>query len=127
MARTSIIFGSLLILLGIAAYGIGLSHGRGSFTAFIPAGFGLFLLIPGIIAALKPAATMHAAHVSALFGVIGAAGGLGMSVPKLAKGVELTRPTATYSQLAMGMLCLVFVVLCVRSFIAARRWKKQNG
>jgi len=36
-------------------------------------------------------------------------------------GVELAHPAAVHEQLLMAAICLVFVLLCVRSFIAARR------
>ncbi len=114
-------FGLLLIALGLGAFvGTGSIH----FTALIPAGFGLPLLLCGIIAAKAPALRMHVMHVAALVGLLGTAGGLGMSLPKLLKGAELVRPIATYLQLGMGVLCLLFVALCVKSFIAARRARK---
>ena len=42
MAKTTIIFGVLLVLLGLGSY---FGTGRTSLTALIPAGFGLILLI----------------------------------------------------------------------------------
>jgi hypothetical protein len=34
---------------------------------------------------------------------------------------------ATMDQLAMAVICLLFVLLCVRSFIAARRMRDNAG
>ena len=38
-----------------------------------------------------------------------------------AHGEPLAHPVAVESQAAMALICLVFVGLCVRSFIAARK------
>ena len=37
-----------------------------------------------------------------------------------ARGAKLVYPIAVANQLAMSLICLLFVILCVRSFIAAR-------
>lgn len=42
-------------------------------------------------------------------------------LPRLVTGGEVERPTAVAIQSAMSVLCGVFVLLCVRSFIKARR------
>ena len=119
MARLSILFGFLLVILGLVGYF--LQGETKSPTAFIPAAFGLLLILPGIVAIIKPKVNMHAMHVSALIGVIGTLGGLGMGLPKLLSNEESTVSLATLSKISMGVLCLVFVILCVRSFINARR------
>jgi hypothetical protein len=38
-----------------------------------------------------------------------------------ALGTPLEHPIAVEDQAAMAVICLVYVLLCVRSFIAARR------
>jgi hypothetical protein len=63
-------------------------------------------------------------HGAALVGLLGTLGGLGMSVPKLVRSEPLARPIATYSQLALGILAAIFVVLAVKSFIDARRSRR---
>ncbi|MBK1882372.1 hypothetical protein JIN85_08100 [Luteolibacter pohnpeiensis] len=120
MARLSILFGSLLVILALVGYFIQNTATK-SPTALIPAIFGVLLILPGIVSVLKPKVNMHAMHVSALVGLLGAFGGLFMSVPKLIGSAPLARPLATGSQLITGILCLIFVILCVRSFINARR------
>jgi hypothetical protein len=42
-----------------------------------------------------------------------------------AHGQPLAHPAAVEDQAAMAAICLVFVILCVRSFIAARRTREQ--
>ena len=63
---------------------------------------------------------MHVAGVIALLGFAGTVSGL-MKLPRLLSGGELDRPRAVAVQAAMSILCLIFVLLCIRSFIKARR------
>src|SRR5690349_20914986 len=92
MPSSAIAFGIILILQGIITYFISESK---SPTAFIPAIFGVLL---------------------ALFGVLG---GLGRGIMKLAQAGTVN--LAIGSMLLMGVICLVFLIMCIRSFIAARR------
>jgi hypothetical protein len=119
VAPVSIAFGVVLILLGAGYYyGTGLAHP----TALIPAGFGAVLLLLGLLA-LKDSLRKHAMHLAAMVGLLGFLGGAGMGLPKLPALLSGTaeRPPAVIEQLIMGAVCLVFVALCVRSFIVARR------
>jgi hypothetical protein len=67
-------------------------------------------------------------HVAAGTALVGTLGGLGMGLPKLGALLDGTaaRPLATGMQIAMGIVCLVFLALCVKSFIDARRAKKES-
>ncbi|MEM1191601.1 MAG: hypothetical protein AAGI72_23920 [Pseudomonadota bacterium] len=58
----------------------------------------------------------HAMHLAATLALLGA---LVRGVPALLSSDELR--LATMSQLVMGVAMIVFLILCVRSFIAARR------
>jgi uncharacterized membrane protein HdeD (DUF308 family) len=90
-------------------------------TALIPAYFGAGLVICGAVA-MKPALRMHAMHGAVLVALIGALACAGRLVRPL-MGHPIDAP-AFASQLAMFVLCAVFTALCVRSFIAARRQRK---
>lgn len=118
MPFTSIICGVLLILVGIAGYAYGMSTGHASPTALIPAIFGLFLALLGIVSRMKDDLRkhlMHAAAAIALIGFILTAGRLVMNLS------NLTLSAAVLSQLAMALICLIFVVMAVKSFADARR------
>jgi Kef-type K+ transport system membrane component KefB len=118
MPGTAIWFGRLLILLGAIGYGYGLTAGNASITALIPAAFGVVLMILGHAASARENLRkhlMHAAVIVALIGFFASASRLVM------KASEFTVSAGSLSQIAMAVICLVFVVLCVRSFIAARR------
>jgi hypothetical protein len=119
MAKPTMIFGVLLILL---SGGGELYTHTGSMTVWIPAIFGVLLVLCGW-QSLDDAKRKLFMHIAATVGLVGAFGGLGMGLSKLSSVLNgtSTRPVAVYMQLAMGVLCLVFVVLCVRSFIAARK------
>ncbi|HSJ01388.1 MAG TPA: hypothetical protein VK956_03000 [Verrucomicrobium sp.] len=122
MARISLIFGFLLVLLGTVSWGIaGFDATRITAFAF-PAGFGTILILCGIIGGKFPGANKHVMHVAALIALLGAGGGISMAIKAASKG-ETTLKIAT--QGTLGVLCLVFLVLCVRSFIQARIARKQ--
>lgn len=111
--RTALVSGLLLILWSTVSFFVSESR---SFTAFIPAGFGVLIALCGAIA-IKEAARKHAMHVAALVGLLGLLGGFGMGLRKVFSEPGL----AAYSQVFLGVVCLVFLITCIRSFIAARR------
>jgi hypothetical protein len=118
MPGTSILFGRLLILLGILGYGYGLYAGTASVTALIPAFFGVVIMLLGHLAQAKEGLRkhlMHAAVVVALLGFIAVAVRL---VPRLST-TEMS--VAVISQILMALLCLIFVILAIKSFMDARR------
>jgi hypothetical protein len=115
MPSTTRLFGLLLIVFGVASY---VMTGRTSITAMIPAFFGVALVICALVAR-NEAARKHAMHAAVAIGLIGALASLGRGVPAAIAG-GANRP-AVISQLAMGVLLLVYVALGVQSFIAARK------
>jgi hypothetical protein len=116
MANVAVAFGAVLLILGVGGF---LGSGMASMTALIPAAFGLLLLILGLIAR-DARRRRHAMHAAAMVGVLGFFGTVSGLV-KVITGNLGPRPQAAMAQAAMAALMLVFVVLCVRSFINARR------
>lgn len=123
MPTTAIIFGIILDAMGFGAY-----VATGAHTSLIPAGFGTIIFFSGLFSVFIPKIRMHLMHVAALVGLLGTAGGLGMGLPKLGALIDGTaaRPLATGMQIAMGIVCLIFLALCVKSFIDARRARKKS-
>ena len=119
MAKITIGLGLVLIALGLGSY---FGTGQASVTALIPAFFGLPLLLLGL-AALKERMRKTAMHIAVAVGLLGFAGTVSglMKLPVLLTGGELERPAAVGVQAAMAIVCFVFVLLCVWSFIKARR------
>jgi hypothetical protein len=123
VAHISIIFGLLLIALGVGGFvGTGSSH----YTALIPLWFGLALLLLGLLA-LKPNLRKHAMHLAAVVGVAGVAGATWRLLLPLREGTEFHLTVSVGCVVAMAVLCLLFVALCVNSFIQARRQRRAAG
>ncbi len=122
MAKVTLIFAGLLIALGLVGYvGTGSQHP----TALIPAGFGVLLGIFGGLA-ISPSEARRKLfmHVNVTIGLIaflgGAAEGVRGYVHASSAGLQPDM-IALASKLTMAGLMLIYVILCVRSFIAARR------
>lgn len=125
--RLTIVFGLILIALALVGYFGAPEEGR-SPTALIPAGVGVPMLVCGALA-LKDRLRMHAMHVAVLLALLGAlaAGGRGlMKVGTLFSDEPDANRRATSFVLLMAGICLVYVALGVRSFVAARK-ARQAG
>ena len=122
MAKVTLVFAVLLIALGLAGYfGTGAQH----MTALIPAWFGLALGIGGLLA-ISPSESRRKLfmHINVTIGLLGFIGGAIEAVRGYvhAKSAGMEPDAiALASKLTMTGLLFVYVALCVRSFIAARR------
>ena len=119
MTGITIFTGIILTILGAGAY---LGTGSQSITALIPSFFGIVILLLGTIARKESIRKhiMHAAVGVALLGFIGSVSGI-PKVFSLVGGTELARPAAAITQAIMALICLVYLILAIRSFISARR------
>ncbi len=118
MPSTAIACGTLLVLIGILGYVNGVMTDHESKTALIPAAVGVVLILLGVFARMNEGLRkhlMHAAVIVALLGFIASAGRL------LSKVSELTYNAAVVSQVSMALVCLLFVILAIKSFVDARR------
>ena len=115
MYKTTILFGVLLIATGLAGY---FGTGAEQKTALIPSGFGVVLLVCGLLASNENR-RMLAMHIAVLFGLLGAIGVIPTLLKTLLK--EDRSLAALAAKTVTLVLCVVFVGLCVRSFIAARK------
>jgi hypothetical protein len=119
LAKLTIGFGILLAIVGVTGF---VTTGSTHWTALIPTWIGLVLAASGILA-LNPVRRMLWMHVAVTVGLLGFLGTIPgvIGVVKMAMGVTVARPTAAIYQSITWLICLIFVTLCVRSFIAARR------
>jgi hypothetical protein len=117
VAPVSILFGILLILLGIGGYVL---PEKQSETALIPAGLGLLLVVLGVLGRQEKY-RKHAMHAAAALGLLGLLVALGHLIPGAVKNGYSLANEAQLAVSLMALLCAVFVGLCVRSFIVARR------
>jgi hypothetical protein len=121
MAKITVLFGVLLIILGAASF---ILTGQRFPTSLIPVAFGILLVIFGGMAETPETRRrmlfMHIAVTIGLLGFLATAPAL-LSAFQLFKGKLFPYPAAIEEKAAMSVLLLIYVVLCVRSFIAARR------
>jgi len=113
----SIVFGLLLIALGAGGF---VATGSEHYTALIPSPFGLVLLLLGLVA-LREGLRKHAMHAAAAVGLFGVLGAIIAILLPIVRGRGIGAHVGFGVKLAMGLLCLVFVGLCVNSFVQARR------
>jgi hypothetical protein len=122
MAKTTIVFGVLLIILGLAGFfGTGAIH----HTALIPAWFGLALVVGGLLSISRSEGRRKIfAHINVTVGLLGFLGAAGSALHEYSsarsQGID-PNPIALGSQLTMAVLLLIYVNLCIRSFIQARK------
>jgi len=112
MAKLTMVFGAVLVALGLAAVHYG---GKGH-----SAMLGGVLIVCGVLAnSENPKRRMLWMHIAVTLGLIGAL------FPGITGLMALHKPGQNAMEvdlrLATAAVCLVFVGLCVRSFIAARR------
>jgi hypothetical protein len=128
MAKLTIGFGILLIALGAwGFFGTGGQHP----TALIPGYFGLAMVICGVLANSpndkKRMLWMHIAVTIGLVGLIAAGSRAGMVLARSHGDLTHEASVAVTDQIVMSVICLVYVALCVRSFITARRGRKLEA
>jgi uncharacterized membrane protein len=105
--------GFLLIVLGVGFY---FGTDRVSPTALIPAAFGLVLVVLGMLARQEKL-RKHVMHAGAAVGLIG----IIIPLVRLWPALEQEKYSIATELGLMAAICAGFVVLCVRSFVAARR------
>jgi hypothetical protein len=124
MAKLTIGFGVVLALLG--AWGF-VATGSAHPTALIPAYAGVLFVVFGALAnsenPKRRMLWMHIAVTVALLLFLGTIPAL-IDEARMLSGIAFPHPVAIEEKAAMSLLCLVFVGLCVRSFIAARKARK---
>ena len=120
MAKVTLVFAAFLIALGLAGFvGTGSEH----YTALIPTWIGLILGICGLLA-LNPARRALFMHINVTVALLGFLG----TLSEIIRGTLRSHSTgvapkaaAIESKYALAATLLIYVLLCVRSFIAARK------
>jgi hypothetical protein len=121
MVKVTLVFSVLLIALGLVGYmGTDSLHP----TALIPAWIGVALGFGGLLAiSPKESRRKLFMHVNVSIGALGFLGGAVEVVRSYvhATFVDTAEMAAMASKLALTTLMLIYLLLCVRSFKAARR------
>ena len=153
MAKITVVFGLLLIALGVIGYtGSGTPDAAAdtandsastdadpntrsvddaatpakkgkSATALIPAIFGGLLVLFGLLA-FKESMLKHAMHGASVVGLLGVIAGVGrgaMGLGKFFSGDPSLNQRSFLFVWLMAIICGIFLTLCVRSFIAAKK------
>jgi hypothetical protein len=124
MAKVTIGFGVVLVLLGVWGY---VATGSAHPTALIPTWAGVLFVLFGVLANSEDPKRrmlwMHIAVTVALLGFLGMIPAMVDEV-RMLRGVYFAHPIAVQEKATMSLLCLIFVLLCVRSFIEARKARK---
>jgi hypothetical protein len=125
MAKLTLVFAALMVVLGVAGF---VCTGSAHPTALIPAWFGVALGLFGFLA-ISPDEKRRKLfmHINVTIGLLGFLGGAGKALQGYLHATSTgIKPdcAALTTQLIMAGLMFVYVLLCVRSFIAARRLRK---
>ena len=124
MIPITIIIGLLLNVVGLVGFfGTGAIH----YTALIPCILGVILVLCGIIAR-NPKLHVHVMHVAVLIGLLGFGATVSAfaKLPNVLKYAGAENENSAIAKMATALLCGIFVILCVRSFVVARLLKKQG-
>ena len=122
MAKITLVFAVLLIILGLVSY---FETGSLHPTALIPTWFGVALGVFGFLA-MSPSESRRKLfmHINVTIGLIGFLGAGGRAISSYgharSEGIQPDK-IALAAQGAMAGLLLVYVLMCVKSFIDARR------
>ncbi len=121
MAKLTIALGVLLILIAVLGF---VSTGSAHPTALIPGVVGLAFIVLGTLAnSPDPRRRMLWMHIAVTVALVMFLGTIkaDIDVIRLSHGAYFEHPIAVEEKAATSLLCLLFVLLCIRSFIAARR------
>jgi peptidoglycan/LPS O-acetylase OafA/YrhL len=116
--RVTLLIGVLLAFVGIFFF---LYTNSEHPTALIPAGFGVLFILLGLLAAMENLRKhmMHAAAALALIGTV-------LGVVRLIPGPTQGKEAAFIETAILTGLCALLLLLCVKSFIDARRRRSQQ-
>ena len=128
MAPATIAIGAALAVVGLVGYyspNVGGLEGtpQASPTGLIPTAIGGLLILCGLIVLAAPHLRKHVMHLAAVIGVIGAIGGF---LPIVRGNLDFGKASVV-AGILMVLLCSLFVGLCVRSFVQARKARQAGG
>lgn len=150
MAKITVLFGAMLIALGLLGYfgtpaggsdevavategaageGAGAkATAKRSVTALIPAFVGIAIAACGLIA-FRESARKHAMHAAVAIGLLGFLAGGSRVMTGLGKVLQ-SDPDVNWRSftfvLLMTLVCATFVAFCISSFLQARRERKEE-
>jgi hypothetical protein len=123
MTRLTVVIGAVLVVLGVVVFA---ATAAASVTALIPSLVGVLMLLCALLAR-KPAWHRHGIHAALVVALLGALGTL-MNVVRIGEVFAGTaeRPAAVIESTLMFVLLVGYLVMGLRSFVAARRAGTTN-
>jgi hypothetical protein len=120
MAKLTVGFGVLLVVVSL---GFWVAMGRAESAALHPAGLGALLALFGSLANTENSKRrMLWMHLAVTVGLVGFLITGVRAVIQMVKGTVMTGNILAFEErCVVALICLLFVLLCVRSFISARR------
>jgi hypothetical protein len=120
MAKLTIAIGILIAAVSVAFYFAITPHET---AALHPAGIGMLLILCGALANTEnPKRRMLWMHIAVTLGLISLLTTGVRAIISLAKGTAMTiSPGGFEERVTIALISLIYVILCVRSFIEARR------
>lgn len=127
MPKLSINTGVLLIILGFFSF---IASEMASYTALIPSLFGIVFTGLGLIARKMESMRKHTMRAALLLAVLGAGGtfpGLKVIAIALMGGKVPVQFTAASSQAVMAVICIIFILLGIKSLMDASKRSDSSG
>lgn len=118
MPRITLFIGVLLAFVGIAFF---LYTNSEHPTALIPAGFGVVFVLLGLLSAVEHL-RKHMMHAAAALSLVGCV----LGIVRLIPGPQKDKEAAFVETAILAGLCGLLLILCVMSFINARRRRAQQ-
>ena len=116
MPGITIMVGALLVIQGVGFF---VAASFGSITAMIPTFLGVPILVLGILA-FKESARKHAMHLTAVLATLGCLAAVGRMA-----SAGLSVSAAGVSLIIMATLTGGLLLLCIQSFVSARRRQRN--
>ncbi len=123
MERITTIYGAFLVIWGVT---VSMISGSGSITSLIPSMIGIPMVILGITASLLPKMKKVLMHIAVLIGLVAFFGGADFFRGFSSDDGAFSNPWASVSKLMLFSTGLFFTLLCVRSFIFARKNREAS-
>tara|TARA_B100000768_G_C10940964_1_gene233667 strand:+ start:81 stop:485 length:405 start_codon:yes stop_codon:yes gene_type:complete len=114
----TILYGLFLIIWGVSISFLSESK---SITSYFPSILGLPLFVSGLLASIKPEKRKLWMHIAVTFGLLCAIGGTRFFM-KMSDGINY----ATLSMLMLFLSGSLFTVICIFSFIHARKARENS-
>ena len=119
--KITAIYGGILIFWGLA---VSFISGSTSITSYIPSMFGWPMLFLGVMALKAPQYKKTLMHIVVVIGLLIFLGGLDV-IRNVMSGTLGDNPWATASKTMLLVTGAYFSVLCIKSFIHARKTRSE--